>query len=50
MLLHISNSLPEPDTVWKFQDFPANRILREINLAYFAAPKTVILTILAALN
>ena len=35
---------------WKFQDFPATQILREINLAHFAAQKTAILIILAALN
>ena len=34
----------------KCQDFTANHILREINLGQIEAPKTAILTILAALN
>ena len=37
-------------TKWKFQDFSASQILREINFGYFEAPKTAILTICAALN
>ena len=36
--------------MWKFQDFIANQILREINFGYFEAPETAILTILEALN
>ena len=37
-------------TVWKFQDFFATQILREINFGHFEAQKTAILTILTALN
>ena len=29
-------------TVWKFQDFSATQILREINFGHFEAPKTAI--------
>ena len=36
--------------MWKFQDFSATQILREINYGHFEAPKTAILTIWAALN
>ena len=36
--------------MWKFQNFSATQILREINLGHFEEPKTAILTILAALN
>ena len=36
--------------MWKFQDFSAIQILREINLGHFEAPKTAGLTILAAMN
>ena len=36
--------------MWKFQDFSATQILREINVGHFEAPKTAILTIWAALN
>ena len=36
--------------MWKFQDFFATQILREINVGHFEAPKTAILTISAALN
>ena len=32
-------------TVWKFQDFSATQILREINFDHFEANKTDILTI-----
>jgi len=35
--------------VWKFQDFFATQILREINFGHFEALKIVILAILAAL-
>ena len=37
-------------TVWKFHDFSAAQILREINFDHFKAPKSVILTILGALS
>ena len=37
-------------TVWKFQEFSATQILREINFGYLKPQKTTILTILAALN
>ena len=30
--------------MWKFQDFLATQILREISLGHFEAPKTAILT------
>ena len=36
--------------MWKFQDFSAIPILREINFGHFEAPKTAILNIWAALN
>ena len=36
--------------VWKFQDFSAAQILREINFGHFDAPKTAILTIWVTLN
>ena len=32
-------------TMWKFTDFLATQILREINFGLFEAPKTAILTI-----
>ena len=32
-------------TMWKFQDFFATQILREINFGHFEAPKTAIFTI-----
>jgi len=32
-------------TMWKFQDFSATQILREINFGCFEAQKTAILTI-----
>ena len=37
-------------TMWKFQDFSASQILREINFGPIEDPKTAILTIWAALN
>ena len=37
-------------TMWNFQDFSANQILREINFGHFEAPKTAILTIWVAMN
>ena len=37
-------------TMWKFQDFSATHILREINFGHFEASKTAILTIWAILN
>ena len=37
-------------TEWKFQEFSATQILREIIFGHFQAQKTAILTILAALN
>ena len=37
-------------TVWKFQDFPATQILCEIKSDYYNAPKTPILSNLAALS
>ena len=37
-------------TVWKFQDFSAIYISREINYSHFVAPKIAILMILAAVN
>ena len=37
-------------TMWKFQDFSATQILREINFGHFEAPKTAILTIWAPLD
>ena len=37
-------------TMWTFLDFSATQILHEINFGHFEAPKTAILTILAALN
>ena len=37
-------------TMWKFQDFSATQILREINFCHFEAPEIAILTIWAALN
>ena len=36
--------------MWKFQDFSATHILREINFGCCEAKKTAILTIRAALN
>ena len=36
--------------MWKFQDFFATQILREINFGHFEAPKTAILTIWADMN
>ena len=36
--------------MWKFQDFSATQILREINVGHFEPPKIAILTISAALN
>ena len=32
-------------TMWKFQDFSATQILREINFGHFEGPKIAILTI-----
>ena len=32
-------------TIWKFQDFSATQILREINFGHFEAQKTAIWTI-----
>ena len=32
-------------TMWKFQDFSATQILREINFGHLEAPKTAILTL-----
>ena len=32
------------NTIWKFQDFSATQILREIDFSHFEAPKTAILT------
>ena len=37
-------------TMWKFQDFSAIQILREINFGHFEASKTAILTVWAAPN
>ena len=37
-------------TMWKFQDFSAIQILREINVGHYEAPQIAILTIWAALN
>ena len=37
-------------TMWKFQDFSATQILRQINFGHIEAPKTANLTIWAALN
>ena len=37
-------------TMWKFQDFSATQILREINFGYFEGPKTAFSTIWAAVN
>ena len=53
MLLWTPNSLELlPDllvsfeyTVWKFEEFSANQILREINFGHLEAPRTAILTI-----
>ena len=36
--------------VWKFQDFSAAQILREINFGHFDAPKIAIFIIWAGLN
>ena len=36
--------------MWKFQDFSATQISREINFGHFEAPKIAILTIWAAVN
>ena len=36
--------------MWKFQDFSATQILREINFDYFGALKTTVLTNLALLK
>ena len=36
--------------MWKFQDFSATQILREINFGHLEAPKIAILTISALLN
>ena len=36
--------------MWKFQDFSATQILREINFGHSEAPKTAILTFWVALN
>ena len=36
--------------MWKFLDFSAFQKLYEVNFGHFEAPKTAILTILAALN
>ena len=38
------------NTVWKFQIFPATKILREINFGHFKAQKTAIFAICTALN
>ena len=38
------------NTMWKYGNFSATQILREINFGHFEEPKTVILTILVALN
>ena len=38
------------DTMWKFQDFSATQILREINFGYLKPQRTAILTIPAAVN
>ena len=50
-LLHTDlGSLIGEYTMWKFQDFSTTQILCEINFGHFKAPKTIILTNLAALN
>ena len=36
--------------MWKFQDFSATQILREINFGHFEALRIAIITILATLN
>ena len=36
--------------MWKYQDFSATQILREINFGHFEATKTAILTIWVVLN
>ena len=36
--------------MWKFKGFSTSQILRENNISPFEAPKTIILTIFAALN
>ena len=36
--------------MWKFQDFSATQILREINFGHLDAPNTAILTIWPVLN
>ena len=36
--------------MWKFQDFSAPRILREINFGHFEATKSAIFNVQAALN
>ena len=37
-------------TIWKFKDFSAIQILREIPFGYFEAPKIAVLTIWATMN
>ena len=37
-------------TVWKFQDFSVIQILREIDFGEFRSSKTVVFTILRAVN
>ena len=32
-------------SMWKFQDFSASQILREVNFGHFVAPKNCLLTI-----
>ena len=41
---------PSDLTMWKFSNFPATLILREINFADFTRSKTVVLTIFEALH
>ena len=41
---------PSDLTMWKFSNFPATLILREINFADFTRSKTVVLTFSEALN
>ena len=36
--------------MWKFQDFSATQILREINFAHFRVSKTVIFAVFEAMN
>ena len=37
-------------TMWKFQDFSAAQILREINFGHLRTPKTDILTIFKSIS